>query len=77
MVIHWQGMCITQCSPMCYTLSLYSKMHHDALIAIEGNIKNEHCQARQTQPNSGGGGCRGPTKIRQRGSCNNFLLFTR
>ena len=23
------------------------------------------------------GGCRGPSKIRQRGGCNNFLLFTR
>ena len=22
------------------------------------------------------GGCRGPSKIRQRGGCNNFLLFT-
>ena len=24
-----------------------------------------------------GGGCRRPSKIRQRGGCNNFLLFTR
>ena len=23
------------------------------------------------------GGCRGPAKIRQRGGCNNFVLFTR
>ena len=23
------------------------------------------------------GGCRGPAKIRQRGCCNNFVLFTR
>ena len=23
------------------------------------------------------GGCSGPSKIRQRGGCNNFLLFTR
>ena len=23
------------------------------------------------------GGCKGPSKIRQRGGCNNFLIFTR
>ena len=28
-----------------------------------------------TRQNSGGGGCRGPAKIRQRGGCNNFFTF--
>ena len=39
------------------------------------DIHNQCHQARQTRPNSGGG-CRGPSKIRQRGGgCNNFLLL--
>ena len=36
---------------------------------------SEYCdQVRQTRPNSGGG-CRGPSKIRQRGGCKFFFTF--
>ena len=42
----------------------------------KGLCKNHICsQAHQTRPNSGGGGCKGPAKIQQRGGCNNFFTF--
>ena len=34
-------------------------------------------RAKLGQIQGGGGGCRGPSEIRQRGGCNNCLLFTR
>ena len=49
------------------------------LVALRSSLPQDifiRYQARQTRPSSGGG-CRGPSKIRQRGGCNNFLLFAR